>query len=148
MTLFSKPCSCAGSNANCVRCFGTGSIPPNHPRPRLVLGSLQRPTRGDEEADVQSPRQGSHPLWMRQAAVAVAVSPSIIWAAATITVDWVSGEARVLLIGLIVLVATCAWVVWPEDDASVPLGEPSLERPSEGLKCDRLREMPCSPTLH
>jgi hypothetical protein len=65
-----------------------------------------------------------------------------------ITVDWVPGEARVLLTGLIALVAACAWVVWPEDDASLPLGEPSLEPPPDGLRCDRLREMPCSPTLH
>jgi hypothetical protein len=148
MTLFGKPCSCAGTNANCVRCSGTGSIRPHHPQPRLVLRSLQRPIFGDEKSVVQSPRHALHPLWMRQAAVAVAVSPSIIWAAALITVDWVPGEARVLLTGLIALVAACAWVVWPEDNASVSSREPSLEPPPDGLRCDRLREMPCSPTLH
>jgi hypothetical protein len=87
-------CSCNGTNANCVRCSGTGSSLPNHPRPRLVLRSLQRPTRGDENSVVQSPRQDSHRLWVRQAAVALAVSPSIIWVAALITVDWVPGEAQ------------------------------------------------------
>jgi hypothetical protein len=148
MTLFGKPCSCGGSNASCVRCSATGSISPNHPQPRLVLRLLQRPTRGDEKAVVQSPTHDSHPLWVRQAAVAVAVSPSIIWAAAMISVEWVPGEARVLLTGLVALIATCAWVVWPEDAASVPPSESSLERPPDGLRRDRLREMACSPTLH